>query len=174
MLDKYAESVREQRAGKEKAPAYTDERLLETWLVGPLSSIPRDQAQRLLDDRRSALREVELGARRQSCDWEFDQRDEGVSILIREISEMRSLIRLVALRARVAVLEGRLDEAIHWIQTGFAMARHASQGPMLIQSLVGVSMSQRMCRPLEDLIQSSASVRWHCKLGCLMRIGRGR
>ena len=155
MLDKYS-SVREQRASKQKVPAFADERLLETWLSGPLSAIPREQAQRLLDDRRNALREVELGARRLSCDWEFDQRDEGVSILIQEISEMRSLIRLVALRARVAVLEAHIDEAIRWIQTGFAMARHASQGPLLIQSLVGVSMSQTMSRPLEDLIQAPA------------------
>jgi hypothetical protein len=74
--------------------------------------------------------------------------------LIQEISEMRALIRLVALRARVAVLDGHLDEAFHWIQTGFAMARHSSQGPLLIQSLVGVSLSQTMGRPLEDLIQA--------------------
>jgi hypothetical protein len=128
--------------------------LLETWLAGPLSSIPREQAQRLLEDRRNALREVELGARRQSCDWDFDQREEGVSLLIQEISEMRALIRLVSLRARVAVLDGHIDDAFHWIQTGFAMARHCSQGPLLIQSLIGVSLSQTMCKPLEDLIQA--------------------
>ena len=75
-------------------------------------------------------------------------------MLIQEISEMRALIRLVSLRARVAVLEGHIDDAFHWIQTGFAMARHASQGPLLIQSLVGVSLSQTMSRPLEDLIQA--------------------
>ena len=153
MLDKYW-STREQRASKEKVPAYADEKALEAWLSGPLSSIPRERAQRLLDDRGNALREVELGARRQNCDWEFDQREEGVSLLMQEISEMRALIRLVALRARVAVLEGHLDEAVHWLQTGFAMARHTSQGPLLVQSLVGVSLSQTMSRPLEDLIQA--------------------
>jgi hypothetical protein len=153
MLDKYW-SVRDERARKQNVPPFADERLLENWLAGPLSAIPREHAQRLLDDRRNALREVELGARRQNCDWEFDQRDEGVSILIQEISEMRALIRLVALRARVAVLDGHIDDAFHWIQTGFAMARHASGGPLLIQSLVGVSLSQTMSKPLEDLIQA--------------------
>jgi hypothetical protein len=152
MLDKYS-SMRAQKASKEKN-AFADERAINAWVIGPLSAIPREQAKGLLDDRRNALREVELGARRQSCEWEFDQRDEGVAILIQEISEMRALIRLVALRARIAVLEGRIDEAFHWIQTGFAMARHCSQGPLLIQALIGVSLSQSMCRPLEDLVQA--------------------
>jgi hypothetical protein len=153
MLDKYA-SRREKLAGKKPDPNNDDELALDGWLNGSLSAIPRARAQRLLEDRRNALREVELGARRQSCDWDFDQREEGVSLLIQEISEMRALIRLVAMKARVAVLDGHIDEAFHWIQTGFATARHASLGPLLIQSLVGVSLSQTMSRPLEDLIQA--------------------
>ena len=52
------------------------------------------------------------------------------------------------------MLEGHIDEAFHWIQTGFAMARHASQGPLLVQSLVSVNLSQSMCVPLEDLVQA--------------------
>jgi hypothetical protein len=152
LLDKYS-SARANAATNQK-DAFADERAIDTWLSGPLSSIPRERAGRLLEDRRKALREVELGARRQSCDWEFDQRDEGVAILIQEISEMRALIRLVALRARIAVLDGRIDGAFHWIQTGFAMARHCSQGPLLIQALIGVSLSQSMSRPLEDLVQA--------------------
>ena len=152
MLESYGQ-MREQRASKQKDASYTDEKKLSAWLAGPLSSIPRVEAKRWLEARQCALHEVELGARRQTCDWEFDQRDDGVSLLIEEISEMRALIRLVSLKARVAVLEAKIDEAMHWIETGFAMARHSSQGPLLIQSLVGVHLSQMMCRPLEDLIQ---------------------
>jgi hypothetical protein len=106
MLDKYG-SAREQKTKKQK-DIFADEAAVETWVSGPLSSIPRERANRLLDDRRNALREVDLGARRQSCDWEFDQREEGVWLLIQEISEMRALIRLVSLQARVAVLEGHI------------------------------------------------------------------
>jgi hypothetical protein len=153
MLDKYASS-RAKLAGKKPDPANYDDAAIEAWLNGSLSAIPRARAQRLLEDRHNALREVELGARRQSCDWDFDQREEGVYLLIQEISEMRGLIRLVSLKARMAVLAGHNDLAFHWIQTGFAMARHASSGPLLIQSLVGVSLSQTMSKALEDLIQA--------------------
>jgi hypothetical protein len=75
-------------------------------------------------------------------------------LLLEEIQQMRTLARLVALRARVAMLEGRFDDAFHWIQTGFAMARHASEGPLLIQSLVGAHITRLISRPLEDLIQA--------------------
>jgi hypothetical protein len=124
------------------------------WIGGPLTAIPLDQARRCLHHYRAALHEAELGARRLACDWEFESRTEGVELTLLEIQEMRALGGLVALRVRVAILEGRLDDAVSWLQTGFAMGRHVSQGPMLIQTLVGVSLCANLTRPLEDLIQA--------------------
>ncbi len=161
---------REQRAWKAPDASRNDANLVESWVNGALSAIPQERARHLIDSSREALHEIDLGARRQTCNWEFEQRDEAVSMLVEEIQQMRSLIWMVSLRARLAVLDGRIDEAVHWIQNGFAMARHASQGPLLIQSLVGVTLSQVMCKPLEDLIQApgSPSLYW------ALRAGRGR
>ena len=131
----------------------TEEQAAGAWITGPLESIPLDQARQRLETYRTALVEARLGARRQTCNWEFDLRSEGIELLIPEIQNMRSLIRLVTLKARVAVIDGKIDEAIEWLQTGYAMARHASEGPILIQGLVGVAMTAVMARPLEDLIQ---------------------
>ena len=50
--------------------------------------------------------------------------------MLGEIQEMRSLTYLVALRIRVAIMEKKLDEAVYWLQTGYAMGRHLSQGPI--------------------------------------------
>jgi hypothetical protein len=147
----------EKPASKNEGLFRTDVKSLDDWLTGSLSSFPRERVQRLLEASRGALHEVELGARRQKCDWEFEQREEAVYLLIGEIQQMRSLHRLVLLRARVAVLDGRIDDAIHWIQTGFAMARHSSEGPLLIQSLIGAALCQQMCRAVEDLIQAPGS-----------------
>ena len=52
------------------------------------------------------------------------------------------------------VLDGRTDEAFHWIQVGIAMGRHASEGPELIQALVGVAITSVMAKTMEDLIQA--------------------
>jgi hypothetical protein len=147
----------EQMARRRDEPANllaTEEKATGPWITGPLESIPLDLARQRLDTFRTALIETRLGARRQTCNWEFDLRSEGVELLLPEIQKMRSLIRLVALKARVVVIDGKIDEAIDWIQTGYAMARHVSDGPILLQGLVGVSLSGVIVKPLEDLIQA--------------------
>jgi len=136
-----------------KSPT-TDEQATLGWIIGPLSAIPHDQARQWLETCRRSLHETELGARRRTCVWELESRSEGIELLLPEIQEMRSLGRLVALQARMAVLDGKIDEAVYWIQTGFAMARHVSEGPSLIQALVGISQSGLMAKALEDLIQA--------------------
>jgi hypothetical protein len=145
-------SVMEQRpslANKEK-----DEEQIASWVSGPITEIPRDKARQLLEQFQTALNEVEVGATRSSCDWEFDQRKEGYYLLLPEIQESRTLARLVALRARLAILDGKIDEAVHWIETGLVMGRHVGQGPIVIQALVGIAIDFTMLRDLEDLIQA--------------------
>ena len=71
-----------------------------------------------------------------------------------ELQEMRGLGRLMKLKVRVAILDGKTDEAMHWIETGLAMGRHISQGPLVIQALIGVAISRNFTDCLEDLIQA--------------------
>ena len=118
----------------------------DTWLSCPIGEIQRDKARKYLEPFQNALKEVELGALRSTCDWEFDQRKEGMSLYLPEIQEMRGLGRLMQLKVRVAILDGKTDEAMHWIETGLAMGRHVSQGPLVIQALVGVAIGRTMTR----------------------------
>ena len=97
---------------------------------------------------------MELGAVRKTCDWEFELREETIELMLPEIQEIRSLARLVALRARLAVLDGKTDEAMHWLQTGYVMSRHVSEGTTLIQALVGIAISSVMNATLLDLMQA--------------------
>jgi len=147
------QDMRQFKRRDKESPA-TDEQASGQWITGPLNAIPHDQARQWLETYRSSLHETELGARRLTCNWEFDSRAEVIELLIPEMQEMRALGRLVALRARFAVLDGKIDEAVYWIQTGYAMARHVSEGPLLIQTLIGVALSEQMAKPLEDLIQA--------------------
>jgi hypothetical protein len=134
-----------------------DEQMVSDWISGPAAAIPLEPARRWLDQNRAPLHEADLGARRLSCNWEFDSREEGSTLPIGEVQEMRSLARGVALRARVAIRDGKYDEAVLCLQTGFAMARHVSQGPNLILPLVGSGLTMMMTRTLEDLIQAPGS-----------------
>ena len=92
------QNSRYQRGNNNDDLFHTDAKLLESWLYGPIASVPRDRVNRLLEASRGSLHEVELGARRQSCDWGLEQREEGVYLLVEEMQQMRALIRLVSLR----------------------------------------------------------------------------
>lgn len=140
-----------------KTPATQPRQAEETiagWLACPLGEIPREEARKQLDVYRRALDEVELGARREGCDWEFDRRDEGYKLVMHDLQETRSLGRLVALQVRIEVLEGHTEKAIHWLKTGLVLGRHVSQGPSVIQALIGGAITSIMIGPLEDLVQA--------------------
>jgi hypothetical protein len=140
------------KAPPAERPPSTDERIAK-WIAGPIAEIPRAEAEEVLLPFRGALREAEAGASRSFCEWEFELRKEGISLLIPEIQEMRSLARLVSLRARLAILDGDADAAMHWIEVGMTMGRHTGDGPLLIQALVGLAIESMMIDSLRSAIQ---------------------
>lgn len=137
------------------------------WITGPLDAIPADRAREQLERYSRALHEVDLGARRADCDWEFDARPETIDLLIPEIQETRSLARLVALKARLAIIDGDTDGALRWIQNGYALGRHVSEGPTLIQGLVGIAIVGVLNPTMEDLIQHEGTPSLYWALAAL-------
>jgi hypothetical protein len=101
------------------------------------------------------LREVDRAARRAYCDWEMTERvrKEGIGVLLPDIQGMREFGRLLALRARFQMHDGKLNQAHYTLQTGFALSRHVSDAPMIIQSLVGNAIGQVMLVEVEEWVQ---------------------
>lgn len=128
--------------------------LFARWAAGPLAEIPQDEARQLIANYQEVLKETELGSRQSECNWQFDQRTEGIALLMPEIQEIRALARLLAVKARLAILDHDIDAAFHWIQTGLVMGRHAANGPTVIQALVGIAINSVMLQCLQDLIQT--------------------
>jgi len=127
------------------------------WLSGPAKEIPREEARSYVERFRQSLHEAELGAFREDCNWEFDRREEGYAMLLPEIQEIRQVGRMIALKARLEILDGHPDLAFHWIEVGFAMSRHVGETPFLISSLVGDAIAGTLKQPLEDLVQTSGA-----------------
>ena len=65
---------------------------------------------------------------------------------------MRQWARLLAIKARLEIAEGKYEEAIHTIETGMAFARHIAEGPFLINGLVGMAVANVMLADVEELI----------------------
>ena len=127
---------------------------LETWLYKTaLKDLPREQVARVLSH--GMLREVDLAARREHCDWELTERfkKEGFGLLLPDMQWFREVANLLSLRARLELAEGRLDRALYTVQTGLALSRHLSDTPTLITHLIGLAVGQVMLNRLEEVLQ---------------------
>jgi hypothetical protein len=94
-------------------------------------------------------------ARRSFCDWEYPPLTiKSVAHLpLDEIQMMRQLAWLLTLKHRLQLSEGKNDDALHTLQTGFALARHMNEGRTLIQDLVAIAITAIMLGRVEEMIQ---------------------
>jgi hypothetical protein len=98
------------------------------------------------------LREVERAARRQYCDWDLTSRvrEDGIGLLIPDIQHFRGFAQMLAFRCRYELAIADFDKAARTLQTGLSMGRHVSEGPTLIQSLVGTAITAVMLNQVEE------------------------
>jgi hypothetical protein len=135
---------------------------IEEWMQVPLGD-PREKQLREQGDRGQtiidAIRDVPYAdmvraARFESCDWQLPMREgNAFSILIPELQQLRTYARLLAAKAHLEIAEGKYDEAMETLQTGFALARDAAKGPTLIHALVGNACAALMAEQVEKLVQ---------------------
>ncbi len=64
-----------------------------------------------------------------------------MNLLLPEVQVMRELARNQSLRCRVAIAEGRFEDAFEIIGQQHALARHISNDPVLVSNLVGIAIS---------------------------------
>ena len=112
------------------------------WLELPLRDFPRENVRQWLVGVADSIQEVHAGARREQCEWDIPIRGNVDLITLRldEVQEFRSLVRILALQARMQMLEGRYDEAVETLQTMFGLARHLNTIPIIIPGLVAVAI----------------------------------
>lgn len=127
----------------------------DDWLARPIDAFPVDEAREFVDGWSTRLRQLHFAARRQSCDWAYtipEQREESISILLPDAQGLRIWFRLLPVKARLEIVEGRYDDAVETIQTGMGFARHVGEGPFLINGLVGTAMANETLDRVEELI----------------------
>jgi hypothetical protein len=98
--------------------------------------------------------EMARAARFESCDWELPVREGNyISVLLPEVQELRTWGRLLGAKAHLEIAEGKYDQAVGTLQTGFVLARHASQGQTLVHALIGSAIARLMTVQVEQFIQ---------------------
>jgi hypothetical protein len=130
---------------------------VEKALKTPLKEMPQKELAWVLES--AQLREVDLGARRAYCDWDFTERikKEGWGMLLPDVQSFRQFATLLACRARLEMAGGHYDKAARSFATGMTLGKHAADAPTLINALVGVAICQVMLQQVEEWIQTPGS-----------------
>ncbi|HWG44519.1 MAG TPA: hypothetical protein VN688_17195 [Gemmataceae bacterium] len=126
----------------------------EKWNKLPLEKLPLAEVKKFLDSYKYNFRQLELGARRKTADWNYSlDAGDPISILLPDAQEMRTQARLLVLKARLEIVEGRYADAIRTLETGFSFSQQVSQGPFLISALVGIACVTQFADCLLELIE---------------------
>jgi hypothetical protein len=122
------------------------------WIDTPLAEFPREEARKVLGGVR--FQDLARAARCEYCNWQLPIREEPFyQILLPEVQQTRTFGRLLAAKTRLEIAEGKFDEAVHTLQTGYALSRHAGQGETLINGLVGIAIAKMMSKQVETFIE---------------------
>ena len=82
------------------------------WRELPPERFPTAEVRKYLDQWSKQLEQIEFGARRKSCDWNYTVPEERLNVIdvaLADCQNMRQWLRLVDLKARLEIAEGKFE-----------------------------------------------------------------
>ena len=131
---------------------------VQEWLKLPPEQLPLKQVEAYIQRHTESLRLAARAARCKECNWpEWKPEMRGP-----ELSGYRKLAFVIELWARWEIASGSYEGALLAMQTGFAMADHLEQSPVIVQNLVAVAIGALICKEVELFVQGedSANLYW--------------
>ena len=125
----------------------------------PLSEFPIDKAREVLATYGIIFEQLERAHNRTETEWDWHMEElrgtEWMSFWLPEIQDSRVLGRLLYVKGRLELAEGRFEDAEQTLRIGYHLARAVSEPPTIIDDLVGVAIADMM----NDLVIDWISVR---------------
>lgn len=146
------------KSAEENAKTASSPSNLETWLDTPIENLPTDSVREFLSAYQAALDEALEARLLRDSEYELGAENirgtRALNLSLPEIQEMRSLAKLLQLQVRLQVAEGKIDEAIETLQSGFRLGEATGQAAdFLITRLIGLSITSSMLKEVETCIQ---------------------
>jgi hypothetical protein len=141
----------------------------DKWLEMPLAELPLDEVSSKLEIFQRLFRQLDQAALRRHCDWQLNDRPEGIGLILPEIQKVRNVTRVLAVRVRYHVAGRRYAEAVQVLGTGYAMARHLGEGPTIIHVLVAAAIAHILDYRLEEMLQQRGAPNLYWALTVLPR-----
>ena len=140
----------------------------------PLSELPLDKVREAASRFDSTVSNfITPASTRQDCDWGLHWTElrgaEVYALPLPGVQQSRSISRMLALRTRLAIAEGRYDDAIELMRMNFRLARNVGQEPILVCGLIGLAEAGVTSRTAIDLIAAPDSPNLYWALSELPR-----
>jgi hypothetical protein len=124
------------------------------WNKLPLEQLPLDEVKKFLNTQKYNLRQLDLGARRKTADWNYTlDAGDPIGLLLPDMQDIRRQAPLLVLKARMEIAEHRYSDAVHTLETGFSLSQQTSEAPFLISALVGIACGNQFADCLLTLIE---------------------
>ncbi|MCC6127025.1 MAG: hypothetical protein IT426_18860 [Pirellulales bacterium] len=134
----------------------------------PLDKLRGDEASRLLASYEPIIEETIRAAHYEYCDWQIPIRErEYYLIPLNELQQSRGFARLLGLKSRIQMAEGKYVEAVRTLQAGYALARHVNTGPLIVQGLVGLAVADMMSDQVREFVQQPDAPNLYWSLSAL-------
>ncbi|MEM9352399.1 MAG: hypothetical protein AAGA92_05250 [Planctomycetota bacterium] len=136
----------------------------------PIEDLPMDDMRKAAAAFDTVVNQfVRRGTERRDCDLGFDLAEmsglDTIAFLLPATQEMRSLCRAVALQTRLAIAEGRYEDAIDLMRMNYRLGQDVATGETLVNGLVGLAIHGVTTANAVDLAASPGSPNLYWALG---------
>lgn len=144
---------------------------LSQWQEMPLNELPKEEIRKVLSRMESWIEYLEIASKRRECDWGWPihEVENPRDVNIDEAFYTRTLVKLLALRARLSLAEGKPEEAIESLRLGFTLSQQVGKGPFILNYLMGDTIANWMRDQLLDLSQLKDAPNLYWSLSALPR-----
>lgn len=134
----------------------------------PLGQLPLAEVRAALAKHKRLLGDLDTAARFNQCDWQLlDGQVDLYAIRLPELQSLRQVSQLLGVRTRLEIAEGRYDDAVHSLQTGYALGRHSADSSTLVGGLVGIACSSIVSSHVAELVQQPDAPSFYWALSSL-------
>ncbi len=152
------------RDPKDRAAAY-QKRL--DWESTPIDKLPVAEVAEVLRPYRPTFRTLDAAARCRDCDWQAGPVAGEVAVNFSLLRTHRELSRLLRLRFRLGLAEGRPADALRALQTALQHARHVGEAGTVIELVVGQALANPLLADAEQLTARPGAPNFYWALATL-------
>jgi hypothetical protein len=127
---------------------------LEKWSRAPLAELRDPETQKKIQRYQDVVKCLREAALSDSCDWQYIVPGKMIyETLLPDAQQSRAFARILQPYVRLQMAEGKYDDAVDSLRSGYLLARNVGGGPFLVCSLIGSAIAQVMNQQVEQFIQ---------------------